>query len=55
MSDSVYNDLSVFDKTKPRLLNPHPLFDNYGEAISKQDAIQQLKLDTAKNTFYFSD
>jgi D-inositol-3-phosphate glycosyltransferase len=53
MSDSVYNDLSVFDKTKPRLLNPHPLFDNYGEAISKQDAIQQLKLDTAKKYILF--
>ena len=31
----------------------HPLFDNYGEAISKQDAIQQLKLDTAKKYILF--
>lgn len=53
MSDSVYNDLSVFDKTKPRLLNPHPLFDNYGEAISKQTAIQQLNLDTNKKYILF--
>lgn len=53
MSASVYNDLSVFDKTKPRLLNPHPLFDNYGEAISKQDAIQQLNLDASKKYILF--
>lgn len=53
MSDSVYNDLSVFDKEKPRLLNPHPLFDNYGEAISKQEAIKQLNLDAAKKYILF--
>ncbi|HQV78348.1 MAG TPA: glycosyltransferase [Chitinophagales bacterium] len=44
MSDSVYKDLSLFDKTKPRLLNPHPLFDNYGQAIDKKNAIEQLNL-----------
>lgn len=53
MSDSVYNDLSVFDKTKPRLLNPHPLFDNYGEALPKQAAIQQLGLDNTKKYILF--
>lgn len=53
MSDAVYNDLSVFDKIKPRLLNPHPLFDNYGKAIVKQDAIQQLQLNPTKKYILF--
>ncbi|MDB5228786.1 MAG: glycosyl transferase family 1 [Bacteroidota bacterium] len=53
MSDSVYNDLSQFDKNKPRLLNPHPLFDNYGEAIPKQEALRQLKLDPSKKYILF--
>lgn len=53
MSDSVYNDLSVFDQTKPRLLNPHPLFDNYGEAVDKISAIQKLNLDISKKYLLF--
>jgi len=53
MSDCVYNDLSVFDKQKPRLLSPHPLFDNYGESISKQEAIRQLNLDVNKRYILF--
>lgn len=53
MSDSVYNDLSQFDTKKPRLLNPHPLFDNYGEAISKQNALHQLNLDSSKKYILF--
>jgi glycosyltransferase involved in cell wall biosynthesis len=53
MSDSVYNDLSVFDQTKPRLLNPHPLFDNYGACIPKAEAIRQLNLNPAKKYLLF--
>lgn len=53
MSDSVYNDLSVFDKAKPRLLNPHPLFDNYGSALSKEDAIAKLSLSPARRYILF--
>src|SRR4051812_440101 len=53
MSDSVYNDLSEFDTKKPRLLNPHPLFDNYGEAIPKSEALQQLNLESSKKYILF--
>ncbi|MFN8236569.1 MAG: glycosyltransferase [Chitinophagales bacterium] len=53
MSDSVYNDLSVFDTQKPRLLSPHPLFDNYGAPVSKAEALQHLKLDTSKKYILF--
>ncbi|MCO5231761.1 MAG: glycosyltransferase [Chitinophagales bacterium] len=45
MSKSVYNDLSVFNKKKPRELTPHPLFDNYGSPISKLEAKKILGLE----------
>jgi D-inositol-3-phosphate glycosyltransferase len=42
MSDSVLKDLGVFNQRKPRKLSPHPLFDNFGEAISKKEACKRL-------------
>ncbi|MEZ5025890.1 MAG: glycosyltransferase [Chitinophagales bacterium] len=53
MSDSVYKDLSQFDQQKPRLLQPHPLFDNYGEAIPKQAALQSLNFNPNKKYLLF--
>jgi glycosyltransferase involved in cell wall biosynthesis len=50
MSKSVENDLKQFDTIKPRDFNPHPLFDNFGELISKPDAKSKLNLDN--NTHY---
>ena len=44
MSDSVQQDLKEFT-TKKCLLNPHPLFDNFGESIPKAKALETLKLD----------
>ncbi len=45
MSRSVLNDLSIFDKNKPRRFCPHPLYDHYGELISKESARKLLDLD----------
>lgn len=50
MSKSVENDLKLFDTKKPRDFNPHPLFDNFGEILSKQIAKEKLNLN--KNTNY---
>ncbi len=44
MSDSVLQDLSKFNADKPRLFSPHPLFDNFGEAINKVEAYEKLGL-----------
>lgn len=44
MSKSVLNDLSLFDKVKPRKYTPHPLYDNFGTVISKEDAKKSLNL-----------
>ncbi len=53
MSKSVQDDLSTFDDTKPRLLSPHPLFNNFGDIISREDALQQLQLDPAYRYLLF--
>jgi glycosyltransferase involved in cell wall biosynthesis len=45
MSASVYNDISIFDTKKPRLLSPHPLFDNFGNRISRSEAINKIGVD----------
>lgn len=45
MSRSVLNDLDIFDKKKPRDYYPHPLYDNFGNAIPKEEALKKLDLD----------
>ena len=44
MSESVLEDLKKFDTRKPRAFSPHPLFDNFGEAITKTEAYEKLGL-----------
>lgn len=44
-SQSVLDDLAKFDVQKPRVLSPHPLFDNFGAVIPKDQAKQLLDLD----------
>jgi len=45
MSKSVLNDISGFDNEKPRIYHPHPLYDNFGEGVSKEEACRRLSLD----------
>lgn len=42
MSQQVLIDLQSFTKTKKALLLPHPLYDNFGEKISKEEARKNL-------------
>jgi glycosyltransferase involved in cell wall biosynthesis len=51
MSKSVYNDIVCFDSQKPKQLSVHPLYDNFGDKLHKEDAVQRLGLD--KNYIYF--
>ena len=53
MSASVLKDLLQFNRNKLRATNPHPLFDNFGEKLSKAEACQYLKLDVSKNYILF--
>jgi glycosyltransferase involved in cell wall biosynthesis len=49
MSDAVMDDLRIFEKLKPAKRVIHPLYDNFGEIISKEVARQYLNQNTALN------
>jgi glycosyltransferase involved in cell wall biosynthesis len=43
MSEKVMQDLRSFEKEKPALQVPHPLYDNFGEPVSRQEARAALR------------
>lgn len=45
MSRAVQQDLERFEPTKPNVYLPHPLYDNFGEAETKQEACDAISLD----------
>ncbi len=53
MSKSVQNDLATFDALKPRDFNPHPIFDNFGELVSKKEAKSFLNLNPTNRYILF--
>lgn len=53
MSDSVLNDLTLFDSIKPRVFCRHPLYDNFGEAVERNSALQELGLDSNNRYMLF--
>lgn len=44
MTQKVLDDLKVFDKNSPKVLTPHPIYDNFGEIEPREKAIESLKL-----------
>src|SRR5215204_4018006 len=53
MSEKVMKDLRLFEKTKPARLVQHPLYDNFGTAISKEEARQRLELAVSDKILLF--
>ena len=53
MSDSVLNDLTLFDSVKPRVFCRHPLYDNFGKQVDREDALSELGLDTSNRYMLF--
>ena len=53
MSEKVMSDLRLFQKTKPVQLVSHPLYDNFGNIILKQDARKHLGLPENENIVLF--
>lgn len=45
MSKSVMSDIDIFDTKKPRVFSPHPLYDNFGQPVTKAEACAKLGLD----------
>lgn len=44
MSQTVFDDLRTFSGNIPVKLSPHPLFDNYGPKVSREEALSVLNL-----------
>ncbi|HMC99564.1 MAG TPA: glycosyltransferase family 4 protein, partial [Ferruginibacter sp.] len=53
MSDKVLADLKVFAPKKPAKLVAHPLYDNFGEKISKDAARDHLGIDRNEKILLF--
>jgi glycosyltransferase involved in cell wall biosynthesis len=53
MSEKVMADLRLFEKTKPAQLVSHPLYDNFGAILSKQEARNKLKINNSELIILF--
>ena len=53
MSEKVLDDLKQFAKNKPARLVPHPLYDNFGTRISKEEARKKLGINEEDNVILF--
>ncbi len=53
MSRSVLSELMEFDLIKPKLFCSHPLYDNFGEMLSKESAKKSLGLTPSENYILF--
>lgn len=54
LSDSVVRDIDRLDKhNKPKTFSPHPIYDHYGERMSKAEACKALNLDADKDYMLF--
>jgi len=52
MSKEVLKDLRTFTQ-KPALFSPHPVYDNYGKLLSKEEACKRLNIDASVNYLLF--
>ena len=52
MSEQVHGELRAYS-TAPALFSPHPLFDNFGERVPREDACRELDLDTKQRYALF--
>ena len=53
MSKSVLNDLSEFTSTDKKSFLPHPIYDIFGEKVSKEAALKHLQLNKADKHLLF--
>ena len=54
LSESVVRDIETLDKNhKPKTFSPHPIYDHYGERMTKEEACQALNLPGDKTYMLF--
>lgn len=44
MSESVYNDIALFNTNISKAISPHPIFDNFGAKRTREESIKKLNL-----------
>lgn len=53
LSKSVLDEVALFNSQLPRLFSPHPLYDNFGQPVSRAEACAHLGLDPAQHYLLF--
>ena len=53
MSEKVFADLKLFAGSKPAKLVPHPLYDNFGSIISKEEARRKMEINVEDKVILF--
>ncbi len=53
MSEKVLNDLKLFAPNKPAQFITHPLYDNFGKKVSKEEARNKLKINNEELIILF--
>lgn len=54
MAESVVADINHFDKhNKPKVVSPHPIYDHYGDPLTKKEAALKLGLHEQKSYVLF--
>ena len=53
LSESVLADIDLFDKKKPRVFSPHPLYDHFGKPATRDESLSHLGLDPAYRYILF--
>lgn len=53
MSDSVLADVQTLDSTRAKVFCRHPLYDNFGEPVEREEAIEYLGLNSSQRYMLF--
>ncbi len=53
LSKSVLEEISLFNKQLPRVFSPHPLYDNFGDKVSRDVACDKLGITLDKRYLLF--
>lgn len=53
MSHEVYDDVEKLVKAPERIYTPHPIYDHYGDQISREEALERLGLDASYHYILF--
>jgi len=53
LSKSVLEDIKVFNAQLPAVFSPHPLYDNFGQPVSREEACAHLGLDPSHHYLLF--